>query len=49
MRRVRMAFVHVVGVSLALHAGVPAAWPVVVLVLVVYMVFACCHDSSLLC
>jgi hypothetical protein len=49
VRRVRVAFVHVVGVTLALHAGVPAAWSVVVLVLGVHMVFAGCHDSSLLC
>jgi hypothetical protein len=49
MRCVRMPLVHVVGVTLALHAGVPAARPVVMPVLVMYLVVACRHVSSLLC
>jgi hypothetical protein len=49
VRRMRVPFVHVVGVPFALHAGVPAAGPVVMLVLGMHVVFARCHDSSLLC
>jgi hypothetical protein len=49
MRRVRMTLVHVVGMTLALHACVPAAGSVVVHVLAVHVVLAWYHDSSLLC
>jgi hypothetical protein len=46
---VGMAIVHVVGVTGALHAGVPAAGSVVMLMLGMHLVFAGCHGSSLLC
>jgi hypothetical protein len=48
MRRVRVSFVHVIDMSLALGAGVPAAGPVYVIVVVNVMVSEC-HRSSLLC
>ena len=52
MRGVRMALVHVIDVSLALHARVPAPWSVDVTgvrVLRVSAVLGACHGSSLLC
>src|SRR5215469_15440969 len=48
VRGVGVAFVDIVGVPLALHAGVPAAGTVVVRVRVNLMLSRC-HDSSLLC
>ena len=47
MRRVRVAFVHVVDMSLALGACVSAARPVYVVVIVNVMLGGC-HASSLL-
>lgn len=47
MRRVRVSLVHVVNMSLALGARVPAAWPVHVLMGVKLMLGGC-HPSSLL-
>jgi len=47
MRRVCVSFVHVVDVSFALRARVPAAWPVYVVVIVMLMLGGC-HASSLL-
>ena len=47
MRRVGVPFVHVVDVSFALSARVPAAWPVYVVVIVNVMISEC-HPSSLL-
>jgi hypothetical protein len=47
MRRVGVSFVHVVDVSFALRARVPAAWPVYVVV-VVNVMLGGCHASSLL-
>jgi hypothetical protein len=52
VRRVGVALVHVVDVSVALHAGVAAPCPVLVIgVLVppVGVVIGRCHCSSLLC
>jgi hypothetical protein len=52
VRRVGVALVHVVDVSVALHAGVAAAWSVLVigvLVAPVGVVVGRCHCSSLLC
>jgi hypothetical protein len=49
MRCVGMAIVHVIGVTGPLHTGVPAAGPVVMHMLGMHRVFACCHGSSLLC
>jgi hypothetical protein len=48
MRRVGMAFVHVVDVTLALGAGMPAAWPVLVVRVGVYFMLGSYHGSSLL-
>jgi hypothetical protein len=44
-----VALVHVVDVSLALDAGVPAAGPVLVLVTGMNVIIVGCHSSSLLC
>src|SRR5215469_15441407 len=49
VRGVGVAFVDIVGVPLALHAGVPAAGTVVVRVRGVNLMLSRCHDSSLLC
>src|SRR5215471_11877813 len=49
VRGVGVAFVDIVGVPLALHAGVPAAGTVVVPVRGVNLMLSRCHDSSLLC
>src|SRR5215469_15383683 len=49
VRGVGVAFVDIVGVPLALHAGVPAAGTVVVRVRGVNLMLSGCHDSSLLC
>jgi len=46
---VGVTFVDIVGVPFALHAGVPAAGPVVVRVRGVNLMLSRCHDSSLLC
>ena len=45
---VRMALMNVVDVTLALHAGVPAAGPVVVVVIGMNFMAGGCHGSSLL-
>jgi N-dimethylarginine dimethylaminohydrolase len=47
VRRVGMAFVHVIDMSLALGACVPAARPVYV-VMIVNLMLGGCHPSSLL-
>jgi hypothetical protein len=47
VRRVSMSFVHVVDVSLALGACMPAARPVHV-VMIVNLMLGGCHGSSLL-
>jgi hypothetical protein len=48
VRRVRVSLVHIVDMPLALGACMPTAWPVHVVVIVKVM-FAGCHRSSLLC
>jgi hypothetical protein len=45
---VSMAIVNVVDVTLALHAGVPAAGPMVVVVCGMNFMLGGCHGSSLL-
>lgn len=45
---VGVALVDVVDVTLALHAGMPAAGPVLVIVRGMNLVSRCCHGSSLL-
>jgi hypothetical protein len=52
VRRVGVSFMHIVDVSLAFHAGVPAAGPVLVVVVPVArmsVMVGCNHRSSLLC
>jgi hypothetical protein len=48
MRSVRMTFVHVIRMSLALGAGVPAPGPVRVLGVGMNVMTGSCHGSSLL-
>jgi hypothetical protein len=48
MRSVRMTFVHVIRMSLALGAGVPASGPVRVLGVGMNVMTGSYHDSSLL-